>query len=400
MKVSSDTRTCKVLRTLFMNKLSFGSTLLMGMQHVVAMFGATVMAPLLMGFDPNVSILMSGIGTLIFYVIVGGRVPSYLGSSFSFIGVVIATTAYAGSEFNSNIGIALGGIIFCGALYALVGLIVILVGTNWIDWLMPPIVTGSIVAIIGLNLAPIAIKGSSSISMLTIFYVAAVAVYGKGLLQRLSILVGLVLAYVSYLITSPIDFSVVTHAAWFGLPHFSTPTFQLNSMLLFAPLALILVAENLGHVKAVSALTGKNLDPYIGRAFLGDGIATMLSGSVGGTGVTTYAENIGVMAMTKIYSSVVFVVAGVIAVLLGFSPKFGALIQTIPAPILSGLAIVVFGLIAVTGIKILLEHKVDFNDNRNLIIAGVTLILGTGEGGIVTGTISAIVLNRLLNRKR
>jgi uracil-xanthine permease len=397
-------------------------TLAMGVQHVVAMFGSTVLAPLLMGFDPNLAILMSGVGTLLFFLLVGGRVPSYLGSSFSFIGLVIAVTGYAGSGPNSNLGVALGGIIACGAVYAVIGLIVAGVGTRWIESLMPPVVTGAVVAVIGLNLAPIAVKGVSGSSfdswmaLATILCVGGVAVFTRGMLQRLLILVGLLLAYVLYAVLTnglglgkPIDFSTVANAAWFGVPHFAAPVFHAGAMALLAPVAIILVAENLGHIKAVSAMTGQNLDRYIGRAFVGDGLATMLSGSVGGTGVTTYAENIGVMAVTKIYSTLVFVVAAVIAILLGFSPKFGAVILTIPGAVLGGVSIVVFGLITISGARIWVENKVDFSNNTNLIVAAVTLVLGAGDftlklggfalGGIGTATFGAIILHALLKRR-
>ena len=207
----------------------------------------------------------------------------------------------------------------------------------------------------------------------------------------------------------PIAFGGVLGAAWFGLPRFAAPVFRADAMMLIAPVAIILVAENLGHIKAVSAMTHRDLDRYMGRAFVGDGVATMLAGSAGGTGVTTYAENIGVMAVTKIYSTVVFVVAALIAILLGFSPKFGALIQTIPGPVLGGVSIVVFGLIAVAGARIWVENGVDFGDNRNLIVAAVTLVLGAGDftlklgnftlGGIGTATFGALILYALLRGK-
>lgn len=403
-------------------RLPWPQTLAMGVQHVVAMFGSTVLAPLLMGFDPNLCIFMSGIGTLLFFVLVGGRVPSYLGSSFSFIGLVIAVTGYAGHGPNANIAVALGGIIVCGVVYAAIGLIVGAVGTKWIETLMPPVVTGSIVAVIGLNLAPIAVKSVSGstfdswMAVVTVLSVGIVAVFTRGMVQRLLILVGLLIAYAIYAVAAngmglgkPIDFSIVANAAWFGLPHFSTPVFDPHAMLLLAPVAVILVAENLGHIKAVSAMTGQNLDRYIGRAFVGDGLATIVSGFAGGTGVTTYAENIGVMAVTKIYSTVVFVVAALIALVLGFSPKFGALIETIPGPVLGGVSIVVFGLIAVTGARIWVVNKVDFSDNRNLIVAAVTLVIGAGNfslqvggfalGGIGTATFGAILLYALLRRE-
>ena len=402
-------------------RLPWPQTAMMGVQHVIAMFGATVLAPILMGFDPNVAILMSGIGTLIFFAITGGKVPSYLGSSFAFIGVVIAATAYAGKGPNANIGVALGGIIACGFVYTLIGAIVQMAGTGWIERFMPPVVTGSVVAVIGLNLAGIPIKNMAAsnfdswMQAVTFVCVGLVAVLTRGMVQRLLILVGLIVASIIYAVLTnglglgkPMDLTALTNAPWFGLPGFAAPVFSGPAMLLIAPVAIILVAENLGHIKAVTAMTGRNLDQYMGRAFIGDGIATMVSGASGGNGVTTYAENIGVMAATKIYSTAVFLTAALIAVLLGFSPKFGAVIQTIPLPVMGGVSIVVFGLIAVAGAKIWVDNKVDFSQNKNLIVAAITLILGTGDftlkfgdfamGGIGTATFGAIVLYALLNR--
>jgi putative pyrimidine permease RutG len=400
-------------------RLPWGQTAVLGVQHVIAMFGATVLAPILMGFDPNIAILMSGIGTLLFFFITGGKVPSYLGSSFAFIGVVIAATAYAGKGPNANLGVALGGIIACGALYMLIGFVVQAIGTGWIEKLMPPVVTGAVVAVIGLNLASIPIKNMASgnfdswMQVVTFVCVGLVAVATKGMVQRLLILVGLILASIVYAVLTngmgmgkPMDLSGIANAAWLGMPNFATPVFSANAMLLIAPVAIILVAENLGHIKAVTAMTGRNLDQYMGKAFIGDGLATMVSGAGGGTGVTTYAENIGVMAATKIYSTAMFFVAGLIAILLGFSPKFGSLIQAIPLPVMGGVSIVVFGLIAIAGAKIWVDNKVDFSNNRNLIVAAVTLILGTGDftlkfggfalGGIGTATFGAIALYWLL----
>ena len=396
-------------------------TVALGIQHVVAMFGSTILAPILMGFDPNVAVLMSGIGTLIFFLMVGGHVPSYLGSSFAFIGVVIAATGYAaGNGPNPNIEVALGGILVCGLVYFLVGAIVMLTGVAWIEKLMPPVVTGAVVAVIGLNLAPTACKGVGSssfaawIAIFSVLCVGAVAVYARGFAQKLLILIGLLISYVVYAILAngfglgqPIDFSLISNAPWFGLPHFKHPEFHADAILLIVPVVIILIAENLGHVKAVTAMTGRNLDPYLGRAFMGDGLASMVSASFGGTGVTTYGENIGVMAATRVYSTLLFPVAAGIAILLGFSPKFGAVIQTIPQPILSGMSIVVFGLIAIAGARIWVENRVDFSQNRNLIVAAVTLILGGGDfslsiegftmGGIGTATFGAIILNALMS---
>ncbi len=404
-------------------RLSWPQTAALGLQHVIAMFGATVLAPLLMGFDPNVAVLMSGVGTLLFFFLTGGRVPSYLGSSFAFIGVVIAATGYAGSGPNPNLPLALGGIVACGLLYTAIGLLVSATGSGWVERLMPPVVTGAVVAVIGLNLAAVPIKNMAPtpfdawMQAATFISVALVAVHARGMLQRLLILAGLVQASLIYaLLTNgfglgtPIDLSKVAAAPWFGLPAFHAPVFDGAAMLMIAPVALILVAENLGHLKAVGAMTGRDMSPFLGRAFVGDGLATIASGAVGGTGVTTYAENIGVMAATRIYSTAVFVFAALMALALGFSPKFGALIQAIPLAVMGGVSIVVFGLIAIAGARIWVDHQVDFRDPRNLMVAAITLVIGTGDftlkvggftlGGIGTATFGAILLHALLRRGR
>lgn len=286
-------------------RLPWGQSIFVGLQHVLAMFGSTVLAPIIMGFDPNTAIFFSGIGTLIFFLVVGGRVPSYLGSSFSFIAVVIAASAYSGKGLNIHIDVALGGIIAAGVVYAIIGIIVIFAGYKWIEYLMPPVVTGAVVAAIGLNLAPVAISDAATsqfdtwMAIVTVLAVAAVAVYLPGPLRRLPILLGGIIGCIIYLISAngfglgkAIDFTSLSSAAWVGLPNFTTPSFHANAMALIAPVAIILVAENLGHVKAVGAMTGRSLDKYLGRAFLGDALATIVSASGGGTGVTTYAETI------------------------------------------------------------------------------------------------------------
>ncbi|WP_180062508.1 solute carrier family 23 protein [Acinetobacter sp. YH12120] len=393
-------------------------TAVLGIQHAFAMFGATVLAPFLMGFDPNLAILMSGICTILFFFMTGGRVPSYLGSSFAFIGVVIAATGYAGAAggLNANIGVAAGGIIACGILYALIGFLVMATGTRWIEKLMPPVVTGAVVMIIGLNLAPVTVKAVAGnpfnmwMALVTVLCMGMIAVFTKGLLQRLLLLIGLLISYLIYFVVTnvmgwgtPINFAPIQQAAWFGVPDFHAPVFDVNAMLIIAPIAFILVAENLGHIKAVGAMTGENLDPHIGKAFVADGVATTLAGGVGAPGMTTYGENIGVMAVTRVYSTIIFVVAGVFAIFLGLSPKFGAIIHTIPTAILTGASIVVFGLITIAGAKIWIENKVDFSKNKNLMVAAVTIILGTGDfalqlgsfnlGGIGTATFAALFLN-------
>ncbi len=402
--------------------LPVGQSMVLGAQHAFAMFGATILAPLLMGFDPSLTMLITGIGTILFFLITGGHVPSYLGSSFAFIGAVAAATGYAGAGSNPNIALALGGTIVCGVLYAIVGLMVMRTGTQWIEKLMPPVVTGTIVMIIGLNLAPVTIKSVSAnnfdawMALVTILCIGTIAVFTRGMIRRLLLLIGLVMSYAIYFVCAnvmglgkPIDFNAISNAAWFGLPAFHQPVFQLNAILLIAPVFIILIAENLGHFKAVSAMTGQNISPYIGRAFFADGLCTTLSASVGGTGMTTYAENIGVMAATKIYSTVVFVIAGVFAILLGLSPKFGSLISTIPVAILGGASIVVFGLITIAGARIWISDQVDFSKNGNMIVAAIALIMGAGNyslhignfdlGGIGTATFAAILMNLVFNHE-
>ncbi|TWI35807.1 solute carrier family 23 protein [Paracoccus sulfuroxidans] len=404
-------------------RLPWGAAFPMGVQHLLAMSGSTIVAPLLMGFDPNVAVFFSGIGTLIFFVLTGGRVPSYLGSSFAFIAVVIAATGYAGSGANPNMAVALGGIVAAGALYALIGLVVMAVGSGWVEKLMPPAVTGAIGVAIGLNLAPVAVgqlKGTHShmlIALATVLCMALVSVYGPRASRRIAVLIAILFGYLLVLVLGNgaglvpgIDFAAVAAAPWFGMPKFVHPEFNWTAVSLIAPVAIVLVAENLGHIKALGSITGQSMDRYIGRGFLGDGLATMLSGANGGTGVTTYAENIGVMAMTKVYSTLIFVVAALFAILLGMSPKFGAILQTIPGPVLAGLAVSVFGLIASAMARIWVDNKVDFSDPRNLFTVGVALIFGGGDftvnigqfalGGIGTSTLAALILYQILGLKR
>ena len=400
-------------------RLPWAQTIISGLQHSVAMAGATIVAPIIMGFDPSVALFYLGVGTLIFFLLVGGRVPSYLGSSFSFIAVVIAASAYSGHGPNPGLDVALGGIVAAGVLYGLIALIVMGTGSAWLEHLMPPVVTGAVVAVIGLNLAPVAVKAVSGsqfdawIGLITVLIIGLIAVTTTGIWQRLPVIIGAAAGYVLYLLFTnglgwgkPIDLTALAAAPWVGLPKFMAPSFHANAIFLIAPVAIILVAENLGHIKAIAAMTGRNLDAYLGRAFLGDSIATIVSAFGGGTGVTTYAENIGVMAPTRVYSTVLFIVAAVAAILLGLSPKFGALILSIPGPVIGGLSIVLFGLIAAMAGRIWVQNRVDFAKPRNLITVAVALTAGAGDltlkfgdftmGGIGTATFGAIILYQIL----
>ena len=415
--------------------LSVPQTLAAGFQHVIAMFGGTVLGPLLMGFDTNVAIFFSGIATLIFYAVLGGRVPSYLGSSFSFIGAVIAATGWAPQTggmtvLNPHIDIALSGIIAAGAIYATTGLIAMATGTGWIERLLPPVLTGTIVAIIGLNLAPVCIGEISKNSftqvmgLCTLLLMAILAVcFPLGSApRRMSILIAAVIAYAMYYLaanlglarmiglepTDPIVFTEIANAPWIGLPQFTAPAYSPSAIALIAPVAIVLVAENLGHIKAIGGMLGRErqFNGLIGRAFLADGLATVVSASCGGTGVTTYAENMGVMRVTGNFSTRTFVVAALFAILLGLSPKLGALVRTIPLPVIGGLSFVIFGIITAVGIGIWVQNHIDFTRSRTLITIGTALVIGSGNltinlggfafGGIATATFAAIILYHVL----
>ncbi|MFF0878461.1 uracil-xanthine permease family protein [Micromonospora aurantiaca (nom. illeg.)] len=400
-------------------RLSWPRTIGVGVQHVVAMFGATFTVPLITGFPPATTLLFSGLGTLLFLLITGNRLPSYLGSSFAFIAPVLA------AKTDGGIGAALGGIVVAGVALAIVGVVVQVAGSRWIDALMPPVVTGAIVMLIGLNLAPVAWDGDGSgtgvkaqplIAVVTLVAILLTTVLFRGFVARLSILVGVVVGWVLAALTGNLDQQAVSslrQAAWVGLPEFHTPSFDARAVVLVIPVILVLIAENAGHVKAVAAMTGRNLDRDMGRALLGDGVATVLAGSGGGSGTTTYAENIGVMAATRVYSTAAYWIAGATAILLGLCPKFGALILTVPAGVLGGATTALYGLIAILGARIWIESRVDFHDPINLFTAAVAVIIGAANytltagdlsfNGIALGTAAALVIYhgmRLIARLR
>ena len=380
-------------------RLSWPLTFSIGAQHVVAMFGATFLVPLLTGFPPSTTLLFSGIGTLLFLVITAGKVPSYLGSSFAFIAPIAAAQGSYGMAG------ALGGIIMAGAALFLVGLAVQKAGARWIQVLMPPVVTGTIVALIGLNLAPSArdnFEKGPLTGLITVVVVLLCTVLFRGILGRLSILVGVLAGYAAAVAQGEVDFSAISEAAWFGLPEFQTPTFHWSVIGLFVPVVFVLVAENIGHVKSVATMTNRDLDPYAGRALMADGVATMLAGAGGGSATTTYAENIGVMAASRVYSTAAYWVAGIIAVLLSLFPKFGALIATVPGGVLGGAAVVLYGMIGILGVRIWVDNRVNFSNPINLSVAGVALIIGIANftwtvgglqfEGIALGTAATLII--------
>ncbi|MDX2341518.1 nitrate reductase [Micrococcus sp. M4NT] len=384
-------------------RLTWPRTVGIGVQHVMAMFGATVLVPAITGMPATTALLFSGIGTLLFLVITGNRLPSYLGSSFAFIAPLTAATALEGT------GAALGGIMATGLLLAAIGVVVHLSGTGWIHALMPPAVMGTIVALIGLNLAGATTAAMQEVPLTTFGTALAVvltAVLFRGLVGRLSILVGILAGYVLALAQGQVDFTAVGEAAWVGLPPFHAPEFSLQVLPLFLPVVLVLIAENIGHVRTVGLMTKRDLDPLTGRALIADGLSTTFSGLGGGVGTTTYAENIGVMASSRVYSTAAYWVAGLTAIALAFLPKFGAAVATIPAGVAGGAGIILYGMIGVMGVRIWVQNRVDFSNTIHLMTAGAGLIVAIADpqltagglvfGGITLGTIAALVVHHLM----
>ena len=380
-------------------RLSWLRTAGIGAQHVVAMFGATFLVPVLTGFPPTTTLLFSGVGTILFLVITGNRLPSYLGSSFSVIAPVMAAVASNGHRS------ALGGLIAVGASLVVVGVAVHVVGTRWLDVVLPPVVTGAIVALIGLNLAPSAKanfdKGPLVGAVTLVLLVCSLAFF-RGILGKLAIFTAVVVGYLLALGLGGVDTARIRSAAWVGLPEFQTPVFTLSVLPLFLPAVVALIAENIGHVKSVGQMTGDDLDPLMGRALAADGVATILAGAGGGSATTTYAENIGVMAATKVYSTAAYWIAGAVAITLALCPKVGAAISAIPPGVLGGATIVLYGLVGILGVRIWLTNHVDFTDPVNQMTAAIPLILGIADftwrigdltfTGIALGSVAALVI--------
>ncbi len=381
-------------------RLTWPRTIGLGAQHVVAMFGATFLVPVLTGFPPTATLFFSGVGTILFLLVTGNRVPSYLGSSFAFIAPITAATA------SGSMGNALFGVLVTGLLLAAVGAVVASTGAGWIDALMPPVVTGAIVALIGLNLSGAAtsnVQAAPWTALVTLVALLVVAVVLRGLAARLSILLGVVVGYVFAALAGAVDLAPVRDAAWVGLPDFFAPEPSWGVLPAFLPVVLVLVAENVGHVRTVAHLTeDPEINARTGRALLADGLATTLAGAGGGSGTTTYGENIGVMAATRVYSTAAYWVAGAVAILLSLSPKFGALVNTIPAGVLGGVTVALYGLIGVVGVKIWIDNRVDFSKPVNQFTAAVALVVGIGNltlssgdvvvTGIALGTVAALVV--------
>ena len=391
-------------------RLGWPATIAIGAQHVVAMFGATFLVPILTGFPVTTTLFFSGVGTILFLLLTRNKLPSYLGSSFAFIAPIQAYNGGKTLETTQQITQAMVSVAVTGVILALVGLLVQKVGTRWIEKLMPPVVSGAIVALIGLNLAPAAWNNFTvqpGVATVTLAAIILFSVLFRGFLGRISIFLGVIVGYVIAAVTGQIDFSAVADAAWIGLPEFHLASFADPSawalVPMFLPVVLVLIAENVGHVRGVATMTeDPAINKHTGRALIADGLATTIAGSFGGSGTTTYGENIGVMAATRVYSTAAYWVAGTVAILLAFSPKVGVIFNTIPPGVLGGVTTALYGLIGVIGIKIWVDNQVDFSRPVNqytvavsfvIAIAGFTMGIGSLTfSAIVLGTVAALVI--------
>ncbi len=393
-------------------RLNWPATIAIGVQHVVAMFGATFLVPILTGFPVPTTLLFSGVGTILFLLITRNKLPSYLGSSFAFIAPVTAATAAHATGGDSGIGAALAGIVAVGVLLAIIGVVVHVAGVKWVDRFLPPVLAGTIVALIGFNLAGAAYGNFAQAPVTATFTLAITIVFAvlfRGFLGRISIFLGVIAGYIFAGFRGELDFSAVDKAAWVGLPTFHFPDFGTPSVwsgiAMFLPVVLVLIAENVGHVRGVATMVeDPEINAQTGKALIADGVSTTIAGFFGGSGTTTYGENIGVMASTRVYSTAAYWVAGIAAILLSLSPKFGAIINSVPPGVLGGITTGLYGLIGVIGIKIWVDNRVDFSRPVNQYTAAVALVIAVGGfsiaikdsgfvlGGIVIATVAAIVI--------
>jgi uracil permease len=409
-------------------KPPLGKWIPLSIQHVFAMFGATILVPILTGLGPSAALFTAGTGTLIYILCTGAKVPAFLGSSFAFIPPLISVTAVYG------LSAAMGGAIAAGIFYCIVGFIIKFAGTGWLDKALPPVVIGSVIVVIGLNLAPTAMSMAMndgdgnyslvylSIATVTLGVTIAANILLKGFFSTIPILIGLAAGYLFTLIMGSvfpayalINFQVVSDAPWFGLPGFQVPSFNFVAVLTFIIVSLATICEHLGDTLVTSKVVGQDFykNPGLHRTLTGDGLATAWAALWGGPPNTTYGENIGVMAITRVYSVWVIGGAAVIAVILSFFRKFGALIQTIPGPVLGGISMLLFGIIASSGLRTIVESGVDYKDKRNLTISSVIFVIGIGGGkllfnitgdlqfqlaGVALATVVGIILNLVFPR--
>ena len=375
-------------------KLPLLQTFPLSLQHLFAMFGATVLVPILFKVNPATILLFNGIGTLLYLYICKNKIPAYLGSSFAFLSPVFIILPQYG--YNA----ALGGFIAAGVAFSLVSLIISAVGTKWIDTVFPHAAMGAIVAVIGLELAPVAadMAGLTAktldanviiVSMFTLIVTILGSVMFRGFFAIIPILIGVLTGYALSFFLGLVDLTPIAAAPWFAVPTFYTPEFNFNAIAIILPAALVVIAEHIGHLVVTGNIVGRDLttDPGLHRSLLGNGLSTIISGFFGSTPNTTYGENIGVMAITKVYSVHVIRGAAILAIILSFVGKLAAAIQSIPVPVMGGVSLLLFGVIAASGIRILVESKVDYSRARNLILTSVVLIIGISGASITMGTV-------------
>ena len=368
-------------------QLGVPKMIILGVQHTFAMFGATVLVPLLTGLNVSTTLLCAGLGTLLFHLITKGKVPAFLGSSFAFLGgfAIVAPMAADGTPNTEMLPYACGGVVFAGLVYLVMSLLITVFGIGRIMRFFPPVVTGPIIIAIGLILAPSAITNCATNWLLAFVALGTVVVcniWGKGMVKILPILLGVLVAYAVALITRSVDFAPIAEASWLGLPvHTSAMAkFDISAILTIMPIALATMMEHIGDIAAISATTGKNYirEPGLNKTLLGDGLATSMAGLLGGPANTTYGENTGVLALTKIYDPRVMRIAALFAILMSFSPKFDAVINTVPTAIIGGVSFILYGMISAIGVRNVVENQVDFTNSRNLIIAAVILVSALG----------------------
>lgn len=376
-------------------KLPILQTIPLSLQHLFAMFGATVLVPILFKVNPATILLFNGIGTLLYLFICKGKIPAYLGSSFAFISPVFLVLPQYGY------GAALGGFILVGAIFSIIALSISVVGTKWINTVFPPAALGAIVAVIGLELAPVAADMAGltaktldpkvvTVSIFTLLVVVFGNILFRGFMAIIPILIGVLSGYMLAFALGLVDLSGIANAPWFAVPTLYTPEFNLGAMAIIAPAAMVVVAEHIGHLLVTGSIVGRDLakDPGLHRSLLGNGLSTMLSGFFGSTPNTTYGENIGVMALTKVFSTWVIGGAALFAIILSFIGKLAVAIQSIPVPVMGGVSLLLYGMIAASGVRMLVDSKVDYSQPRNLILTSVVLIIGVSGASITLGSVT------------
>ncbi|MBO8160836.1 MAG: uracil permease [Thermosipho sp. (in: Bacteria)] len=359
----------------------------LSLQHFIAMFGATVLVPLLTGLDPLVALFTAGLGTLIFHFVTKKIVPVFLGSSFAFIGPILIV-----KEQYGDLRFATGGIVAAGSVYLLFALLVKIIGIKRIKKLFPPVVTGPMIMVIGLGLSPVAINWASQnwgLAIIVLITVILSTTVFKGLFNLIPILIGVSVGYIVAAITGNVNFEPITNSQLISVPKFMLPKFDLSAIMLIAPVAIATFMEHIGDITTNGAVVEKNFieNPGLHRTLIGDGLATMFAGFIGGPANTTYSENTGVLALTKVYDPAVLRLAAIFAIFMSFFSKFGSILQTIPKPVIGGVSLILFGMIASVGIRTLINEKVDFSKPKNLIVASLILTIGIGGANIKIGTV-------------